>query len=144
LKKTICAFLTVFTAFFMVVPAYAAVDKSSFKVESAIMPQFKYIWSISAGLGIDSAGKAHYSGSVDAASDSYTAYLTVSLQKQTSSGWSTVKSWSDSGSGQSGLTVEGYYYVGHGTYRVCSTAKIYSDSGDLLETASFFSAERTY
>ena len=143
MKKLICFCLSLLMVFAMAVPASAA-DTNSLTSNSLISPNFTNIWSISAGLGISSTGKAHYSGSVDASSNSYTAELTVSIQKSTTSGWTTIKSWSGSGSGQSGLIVEGYYYVDHGTYRVCSTAKIYSSAGALLETASFYSADQTY
>lgn len=142
MKKTISICLTVLMVFLLAVPAYAA-ETSNFTVESVMSPQYTYIWLLSAGLGIDSAGQAHYSGSVDSASYTYNANLTVSLQKYTNNGWSTVKSWSDSGPCQ-GLIVEGYYYVDRGRYRVCSTAQILSSTGTLLETASYYSAERTY
>lgn len=143
MKKTISVILTatVLAVIFLAIPAYAA-DDNGLSTKSVILPQFTFIWSMSAGLNIDSTGKATCSGSVVPASDTYTAYLTVSLQKSTSSGWSTIKSWT--GSGYSGLIVEGYYYVTSGTYRVCSTAQIYSSTGALLETESFYSAVKTY
>ena len=69
----------------------------------------------------------------------------VPLQKSNGSGgWTTVKSWSGSDAGQSGLIVEGNYYAEHSTYRVASTAKIYSSTGKLLEMETFHSAEKTY
>ena len=139
MKKLICFCLSLFLLFTSAIPASVA-DASSLGSENLISPNFTYIWSISAGLGISSSGKAHYSGSIDASSNSYTVALTVSLQKSTSNGWTTVKSWSGSGSGQCGLIVEGYYYVDNGTYRVCSSAKVYKSTGLLLETASFYSA----
>jgi len=142
MKKTISIFLAMFLAILMTVPAFAA-DSGGYTAESVMSPKFTYIWSISAGLDISSAGKALCAGSVDASSNSYTAELTVSLQKNTSSGWTTIKSWNGSGSGQ-GLIVENYYYVSKGTYRVCSTAKIYNSAGTLLETQSLYSAEKTY
>ncbi|NLH02305.1 MAG: hypothetical protein GX488_10540 [Clostridiales bacterium] len=142
MKKTISICLALFLAIFMTVPAFAA-GTGSYTAESVMSPKFTYIWSMSAGLDISSSGKARCSGSVDASSNSYTAELTVSLQKYTSSGWTTIKSWNGSGSGQ-GLIVENYYYVSNGTYRVCSMAKIYNSAGKLLETQSFYSAEETY
>ncbi len=141
MKKSISIFLTVFMVILLSFPVYAA-ETSSYTNESEMSPMFAYIWQMSAGLGIDSSGKAHYSGSVDVASQ-YTSELTVSLQKETNNSWSTVKSWADTGTGP-GLIVEGDYYVSHGTYRVCSTVNVYNSSGTLLETASIYSAEKTY
>ncbi len=142
MKRVFSICLALLFTILMGVSAYA-VDTASHAAKGMISPFFTYIWSISAGLDISSAGRACCSGSVDASSDSYTAELTVSLQKYAGSGWTTIKSWKGSGSGQ-GLIVENYYYVNNGRYRVCSTAKIYNTAGNLLETQSFYSAEVTY
>lgn len=109
-----------------------------------ISPQFTAILSMSAGLSINSSGKATCAGSVTPSNDTYTADMTVSLEKSTGNGWSTIKSWTGSGTGYFGVVIDAYYYVTSGTYRVCTTAKIYNSSGTLLETESFYSAERTY
>jgi len=140
MKKTISIFLAVFLVFSLALPAYAA----DAQPQSDVSLRFTHIWSLGAYLSISSAGKADCEGIVTASSDEYTAVLTVTLQKSTSSGWTNIKSWESSGSGQSGLIVGGSYYVARGTYRVCSTAKIYSSSGTLLETASYYSSEKTY
>lgn len=58
--------------------------------------------------------------------------------------WTSIKSWNTSDLGHSGVIIDEYYYVARGTYRVCSTASIYNSRGNLLEMASFYSAERTY
>ncbi len=141
--KKIIIILAVFMVLLLPVTAFAE-DTNNFETGNVITPMFKYIWSLSASLDINKWGKAECVGSVDASSDKYTAELTVSLQQYTGSSWKSIKSWSGSGSGQSGVIVGGYYYVGSGTYRVCSTAKIYNSSGDLLENESYCSAEKTY
>lgn len=139
MKKIISAALIVIMVFSLAFTAYAAND-----TDKTMSPKFSYILSMSAGLEIDSAGKAGCAGTVTPSSNTYTSDLTVSLQQNTGSGWSTIKSWTDSGAGYAGVNLEGYWYVVNGTYRVCSTAKIYSSSGTLLETELFYSAERTY
>ena len=61
------------------------------------------------------------------------------------SSWENVKSWSESGNGQSGLIIVEDYYVASGTYRVLTTAKIYNSTRTtLLETEFFNSKEQTY
>ena len=142
MKKIISFCLIMCLSMLITVPIFAA-DASSYTTEDMISPKFTHIWSISAGLDISPTGKARCSGSVDASSITGTPNLTISLQKSSGSGWKTIKSWTDSGPGQ-GLIIEKYYYVGYGTYRVCSTAKIYDSAGKLLETQSFYSAEETY
>ncbi len=140
MKKLFSAALLVIMALFLPLSAYAA----NANTDKPMSPRFSYILSMSAGLEINSAGKAVCGGTVTPSSNTYTSDLTVSLQQKTGTGWSTIKSWTDSGEGYLGVNLEGHWYVVHGTYRVCSTAKIYSSSGTLLETQLFYSAERIY
>lgn len=140
MKKIISAALIVIMVFSLALSSYAA----NANTDKKMSPKFSYILSMSAGLEINSAGKAGCAGTVTPSSNTYTSDLTVSLQQNTGTGWSTIKSWTDSGVGYVGVTLEGYWYVVHGTYRVCSTARIYSASGILLETELFYSAGKTY
>lgn len=143
MKKLIIISLVSFILIFSAIPAYAA-DTAKLSTEKEVAPRFIAILSMAAGLSINSWGKATCSGLVTPRDNSYTSDLTVSLQKSTGSGWSSIKSWSGSGVGFAGVIIEGHHYVTSGTYRVCSTAKVYDSSGTLLETQSFYSAERTY
>ena len=143
MKKIMVTFLAVLSLILSTAPAYAA-EVSNHASETAMTPNYTYIWLLSSGLDISSSGKAHCVGSVDASSNSYNAELTVTLQKYSNGSWSNVKSWSDSGTGQSNLIVDKYYYVEYGTYRVRTTAKIYDSAGKLLEDKFFDSDERTY
>ncbi|MEA4894675.1 MAG: hypothetical protein VB064_05385 [Oscillospiraceae bacterium] len=143
MKKIMVTFLAVLSLILSAAPAYAA-EVSNHVNETAMTPNYTYIWLLSSGLDISSSGKAHCVGSVDASSNSYNAELTVTLQKYSNGSWSNVKSWSDSGTGQSNLIVDKYYYVERGTYRVRTTAKIYDSAGKLLEDKFFDSDERTY
>lgn len=142
MKKIVITCLTVFMVFLLAVPAFAAAE-SSLAAKAVMSPQFKHIWQMSAGLGIDASGKAHCTGSADVASTTYKANLTVTLQRNTNGSWPTVKIWTGSAVGP-GLVVQGDYYVTGGTYRVCSTVQVYSSAGTLLETESLYSAEKTY
>ena len=99
---------------------------------------------MSATLNINSSGKAQCGGTVNPSNNSYTSYLTVSLQQSTSGGWTTIKSWSGSGTGVAGVNLCNYWYVINGTYRVRTTASVYSSAGTLLETASLYSAIKIY
>ena len=143
MKKTISLCLTLILILIMSVPAFAK-GTSEYSTGGTMRPSFTYIWSLSAGLSIDSSGQAHCTGSVTPSDDSYTSNLTVSLQKNTGNGWSTVKSWTDSGVGQMGVIIDRYWYVTRGTYRVCSTAQIYNSAGSLIETEPYYSATKTY
>lgn len=143
MKKFMSISLAVLIFTLLTAPAYAAVGTSNYTIESVMSPKFTYIWQMSAGLGIDTSGKALCAGSVDVASMSYSAELTVTLEREKDGSWSTVKSWTGTGVGP-GLIIERDYYVVEGTYRVKTTAEVYSSTGTLLETESIYSAEKTY
>lgn len=143
MKKIKSLLLTTLMVLLLAVPVFTA-NANAYPVKIAPSPNFTSIWSLGAGLSIDSSGLARSSGSVTPSSNTYTSYLTVSLQKYNGGDWTTIRSWSSSGVGYIGVIIDGYYYVANGTYRVCSTAQIYDSYGDLLETESFYSAEQTY
>ncbi|HAG08592.1 MAG: hypothetical protein XD78_1991 [Desulfotomaculum sp. 46_296] len=144
MKKFICIGILVLTAVFFSVPAYAADGTQNAETQGVITPQFTYISLLSPGLSINSSGKATCIGLASAYDNSHTTRLTVELQKFNAGGWSTIKSWSASSTGTSVATVYEDYYVVHGTYRVCATAKVYNASGTLLENKSLYSDTAIY
>ena len=144
MKKFICMGILVLMVVFSAVPAYAADGTKNEAKKGVITPQFTYISMLNPGLSINSSGKATCVGIVTLYDDSHSVDLTVSLQKSTGSGWSTIKAWTVSGTGVAGAETEQYYYVVSGTYRVSATAKVYNASGSLLETQTLYSATVTY
>ena len=143
MKKSFVIILLAFSLILSAFPVYAA-GESSLEGDIVISPNYTYIMLLHAGLTINSSGKAQCVGGVDASSNSYDAELTVSLQKYENGSWKSVKSWSDSGTGQSNLLIDEPYYVVRGTYRVRTTARIFDRLGKLLESASLNSDEVTY
>ena len=144
MRKIICMGILVLMTLFCAVPAQAAGGAENTGKPGVITPKFTYISLLNAGLDINSSGKATCIGHASAYDSSHTTRLTVELQKYTGNGWSTIKSWSTSSTGQSIAGLEEDYYVVHGTYRVCSTAKVYNASGNLLENKSAYSDTVTY
>ncbi|MDD4621438.1 MAG: hypothetical protein PHQ15_11585 [Methanosarcina sp.] len=145
MKKIICMGIIVLMTVLCTVPAYAAENSAkNKKTQEVLSPRYTYISLLTAGLRINSSGKATCSGHASAYDSTHTTRLTVQLQKSTGSGWSTIKSWSTSSTGQSIAGLEGNYYVVHGTYRVCSTARLYNAADDLLECKSAYSDTVTY
>lgn len=140
-KFALAIMLVVLMAVPMTAPAFAA-DTEDAAAAGVVHPDFVAIGVLSAGLGIDSWGLATCAGSVTPSNSTYVAYLTVTLQKQNGGSWSYVYSWSTSGTGV--VALEAYRYVAHGTYRVMSSATIYSSSGQWLDSASIYSPIRTY
>lgn len=117
-------------------PAVCADTSTSLDLTGIVGPRFTHISVLASDLSIDSSGRAVSYGRVILYSSSQTVELTVSLQKSTANGWTEVIAWSDTGAGFPGVGLERSHYVSRGTYRVCVTAKVYSEAGILLETAS--------
>lgn len=125
-------------------PVVHADPSRSPALPEGISPQFIHISIIAPDLSIGSSGRAVCSGVTRLYSSAQTVEVTVALQKSSQSGWTEVTAWSDKGPGLPGVTLERVYYVTRGTYRVCVTAKAYSETGILLETASSYSYTVTY
>lgn len=144
MKKFVCLALILLMAMFSAVPAYAD-NGAAVKApgpQDVAPARFTHISLLNAGLDISPSGLAGCLGNVFLYNSSYTAVLTVELQKYTSSGWSTIKTWTTSSTGYA--NIEGNYYVVYGTYRVRTTAQVYNPSGDLLETESLYSRTVIY
>lgn len=145
MRKFICMGIIALMAIWVASPAYATAEVAqNAGMQGVITPQWTYISMICPGLWINSSGKATCQGFASAYDSSHTTRLTVQLQKSSAGGWSTIKSWSASATGTSIAGLEENYYVVHGTYRVCATAKVYSASGALLESKSAYSDTMTY
>ena len=149
MKKILRVALVLLLAVLFTVPV-GAVDQAetnqpALAPDGVMRPMFIAIAVLSAGLTINSWGQATCSGSVSPNNNTYTSYLTVSLQRSNGDGtWSQVTSWSGSGVGLAGVTLTNYYYVGSGTYRVCSAAFIYNSQGVYLDSALCFSSTVIY
>lgn len=108
-----------------------------------VTPFYDYITALGANLSIGSLGKAVSTGFVYYPGD-YDSTLTIELQRSNGTGWTTVKSWSESFSGWGHHSLEEEYYVTSGyTYKVVTTATV-KEGSIVLETASSTSSEVTY
>ncbi len=125
-------------------PAVHAGPLSSPALPGEVSPQFTHISVLVPGFSIDTNGRALCSGLARLYSSSQTVEMTIELQKSSGSGWAEVTTWCDKGPGFPGVNLERAFYITRGTYRVCVTAKAYSESGVLLETASQYSHAVTY
>ena len=105
-------------------------------------PRFACIDIFEVDLSIASSGYADCYSRVNLSSSSYSATLTMELQRQSGSTWNKVNSWSTSG--RDLISIGKGWYVTSGTYRVKATAQVYSSSGSLLETATAYSVTVNY
>ena len=108
--------------------------------------QYKAITLISAGINI-SDGKATYTGTVVGGNKNAKTYMTVKLQRQSSTGgdWVTIASGSDFAEGTGSAFVSKTKSVSKGyNYRTSVIVRIYDEDGNLIETATKNSAEQDY
>jgi len=128
MKKTVSVLLVVAMLFIMVIPATAATS------ESPVQPRWTYLNSVYAYLDINWLGVATCEGSAIAGS-SVPVKTVVRLQQKLDSGWYTVETWSDTGTGAAGAS--GKIAVARGyDYRVTVSAYVYDDNGNIVETGS--------
>lgn len=142
MKKIVSLFLVILFLSAATAPAYALSEEKA--LDGIITPRFVAISLLYANLSIDSGGNATAEGQVRPADSTYTSYLTVSLQKYVGGGWLTIRSWTSSNTGLSGVYINESYSVDSGLYRSRSIARIYNSGGTLLETATLYSNTCSY
>lgn len=136
------AMLMIVIALLLLPMATVYAGESTVTPADSVTPLFTHIAFLDAGLKIDSAGKSICFGNTALYNQNYSVELTVTLQQLTSSGWVSIKAWTDSGIRDA--RVEAQHYVVKGTYRVLTTVKAYDTGGALLESASAYSSSVTY
>lgn len=93
---------------------------------------------LTSGVDVSTTGKATGEGSVKLR-DGYTADLVVELKQD----GNTIKTWTDSGSGR--VCTGGIYYVASGhEYTVTTTATVYDEDGNFVESVSKTSPVKDY
>lgn len=130
-KKTFTSLLSVIIACCLSISLASATTAPTETIQ-----RLAYITQITASLEITSVGRADCAAKTKLRNTVSNADLTIELQRSTdSNSWTTIKSWSTSGSGTIGL--EESYYVLHGYYyQVVATVNVYTSTGNLAETAS--------
>lgn len=107
-----------------------------------IKPNYTYISAIGSSLSIDN-GYATCSGYIKLF-QAYDSVVTITLQRSDGSGWTNIKTWSQSFSSIGLNSIEKEYYVSAGyTYRVLTIGEV-MDNSTVLETATSYSPERSY
>ena len=87
--------------------------------------------SFTASLAISSSGLASCSGTITLAYSSYSADMSLELQRSSGGAWHPVKSWSASNV----TSMHKSYYVTHGYYyRVVASATVYDAYGYYVES----------
>ena len=99
-----------------------------------LRPRYIKITRFDCNLVISANGYAQCLSEVRLSDSSHTVELTMELQRSSDgNSWDTVKSWDTSA--EKGVSLEKGWYVSSGySYRVYSTADIYSSYGTLVES----------
>lgn len=131
MKRILCLILVLMLVMLSVTPALAAEN------ESSVMPRYSYIAQIYAGLQIGKLGLSACQANCYIENGDRVE-ITAKLQQYNGSTWTTVKTWTASGSDYASISKN--YAVPSGyTYCLRVTCAVYSASGTLLETGTCYS-----
>lgn len=100
------------------------------------------LMTLGTAFTIDSLGIASCGGNMTQSLSDGSCKLIINLQKQTSSGWDTIKTWTKEGIMKC-INVQ-YRAVSSGTYRLYVIGKVYDSSGDFVESSTVYSPTKTY
>lgn len=136
MKRILCLILVLLLVMLSVTPAMAA------ESESSVMPRYSYIGQIYAGLQIGKLGLSACQANcyVDNADH---IVLTAKLRQYDGTSWTTVKTWTATGSDIASISKN--YAVPSGyVYCLRVTCAVYNASGTLIETGTCYSNQVTY
>ena len=109
----------------------------------AVEPRYTNTRRTALTFDIDSAGKAMCVGEVYPYEDDTVITISLKLKEKIEGRWVTLVSWSTTGSGTSGVTLEKTVYVYEGSYKLFMTATATGSDGT-SDTISMTSSEKTY
>lgn len=131
--KRLAAIVLVFCSVFSLASAAETDD---------VMPLYDYISGISTTLVISDLGYAEATGTATVY-PGYNVDVTVELQ-QFNNGWTTLSSYTGSGSGPTGAIVYVKRFVSHGLYQAKVTVKVKNSRGTIIETQTETSSVKSY
>lgn len=100
-----------------------------------VQPRYTYVFDVQAILSInESTGIASCSGSISAR-NSYPVKVTVQLQREDTTGWTAVKTWSNTGTLATSVAKAWAVFSGY-NYRVYVIGFVYDSNGNIIESAS--------
>lgn len=143
MKRNVLSLVALVLIFSCVLAIPASAADVPVEEATTVTPRFVNISLMSASIDVTSSGKALPYSYVKTANSTYTIYLNMSLQRYVNGGWSDVKSWSTSGTGD--VELDKSYYVTPGYYyRTATAATVYTSGGSYVETAYVYSQNYYY
>ena len=132
-KHKILSALLVVLLLAAMVPAQAAYIE-----DETAPPYFTGLVMGQTSIDIGTLGKATCTASVQCR-EGYTMDVTLSLQENDGSGWSTLRSWSKSGTPIVNIT-ESYYVNTNYSHRTCIYVEVSDSNGNFVESAVAYSS----
>jgi len=108
-----------------------------------VSPRYVNIALFATSIDINDNGKASCHSYVETANSTYTIYLSIGLQRYKDGAWTTIKSWSTSGTGDAELD-KSYYVTSGYYYRTAATATVYTSGGSYVEMVTIHSQSDYY
>ena len=130
MKRIYILGLAVLMVFSLVIPCFAAEV-----AETTITPRYTYIGVNKVGLTINETTGIAQCSSYCYTDGTYTVEVVCKLQKYAGGFYSTVKTWSSSGTSYASVHKSWAVYSGY-TYRLYAIFYVYDSAGKLLESAT--------
>ncbi len=130
MKRVLSAILTLFVIVALATPAFAAIPD-----ESVVSPLYTYIRQTATDLQIDENTGISVSTASCYSVKGYTVEIVCRLQQYTGSTWSTLKTWTASGSRYASIN-ENWAVLSGYTYRVFVSYRILNSAGSIVESTS--------
>ncbi len=136
MKKLISIVVITILLFSIIVPTYA--EELEPPVDDPIFEEFQGMRTVTASLEI--SGSIATCHSKLTGKSSYSYFLTMSLQRQNGSSWSTVISWTGSGTGINGIDIiKTKSGLSSGTYRCKVYVSVYDSNDQFIESTTVYS-----
>lgn len=132
-KRKILSALLVVLLLAAMVPAQAAYIE-----DDTVQPYFTGLKSGVTAIDINTLGKATCTAAAECR-EGYTMSVTLYLQENDGTGWSTLRSWSKSGAPIVNIT-ESYYVNTNYSHRTCIYVEIFDSDGNFVEAAMAYSS----
>lgn len=106
---------------------------ASFSNESIVMPRYNYIQTLTTTIILDEDTGIATVKAYGVVGAGYTIDVECNLQQYIAARWTTIKSWTTSGSRYGSIIKQHMLYSGY-SYRVYATYRVRDASGNLVET----------
>lgn len=128
MRRCLSAALAVILVVILAVPCFAATAN-----DNVIMPRFTYFELLTASFIIDEDTGISSSNASSYSVPGYTNKIVCKLQRERTNGWTTLKTWTATGTRYADIDQDWAVYSGY-NYRIVVTFSVLDSDGTVLET----------